>query len=221
MFMFLRFIAGALSLALLVSLAGCRRDPHITTFTVVPQQACPGEVVTATWTTTSDFVRLGTSSGSGMGPAGANSSFGVTVTGDTVFTLSAHIDDRSITESRRVTVRSPLEFPEVISVVCEGSTPRFRTIIYEPAQYSSRFKAASIRNRSMQPVTVEHLTIHRTLAPGEEVTERDFGTVDFIGEWRITTAVPVNACQQPGTGGGPPPPQLPPPSQVTLVATCR
>ena len=41
-----------------VLLAACRRDPQITSFRVAPQNACPGEVVVATWVTTSDRTRL-------------------------------------------------------------------------------------------------------------------------------------------------------------------
>ena len=219
--MLMRFIVGALSLALLVSLLSCRRDPHITSFTAVPPNACSGDVIDLTWTTTSDFVRLTTSSGDLGLPEGlANQAVGLSVDTDTVFTLSAHIGDRSETETRRVSVRTPLVFSEAGGVECEGSTPRFRTLVYEAAQYSRRFKAISIRNLSRQPVTVEHLTLNRALGPGEEITERDFGTVDFVGEWHITTALPPNACQQSSSGGGQPPPELPRLS-LNLVAACR
>ena len=138
---------------------------------------------------------------------------------DTVFTLSAHIEDRSVAETRRVTIRTPLQFPEVIQVECEGSSPLFRTLLYEAAQYSDRFRTASIRNLSTLPVMVQHLTISRTLAPGEEVTEAELGAVRFNGEWRVTSALPPNACQQQSTGGGQPPPPLPR-LQVHLVARC-
>jgi hypothetical protein len=219
--MLVRSIAVVSSLAFLAVSFGCRRDPHIISFTVAPQNACVGDIVEATWTTTSDSVRLATSTGAiGLDSGGPNSSFGADVQEDTIFTLSARIEDRSDTATRRVTVRTPLEFSEVIQVECEGSSPRFRTLVYEAAQYSSRFKAVSIRNLSTRPVTVGHLTINRPLGPGEEVTDADFGRVDLVGEWRITTALPANACEQQSVGGGPPPPNLPR-LQVRLAAACR
>ena len=220
--MLLRLIAVPVSLALLLLMLGCRRDPHINSFRVAPQNACPGEVVMATWETTSDFVQLSLSSGDGDLRNTANGFFGHSVDVDTVFRLSAHIEDRSITETRRVTVASPLHFPEVITPRCDGSTPRFPTIIFDAAQYSNRFKVNSITvsNRSPAPVTVQHLSINRVLRPGETVTETDFGTIDFIGEWLFSTPLPPNACQQQTTGGGQPPPALPS-FEVQLVAACR
>ncbi len=212
-----RTVVVVLSWALL---AACRRDPQITSFSVAPQNACAGDLVMAAWVTTSDSTRISVSSGRAGPFTGApTSDWGTDVESDEVFTLSAHIGDRSVAETRRVTVRTPLEFPEVIAVACDGSSPVFRTLLYEPAQYSDRFRTASIRNDSAQPVTVQHLTISRSLTPGEVVTESELGRVGFNGEWRITSALPPNACQQQSTGGGPPPPQLPR-LRVHLVARC-